>query len=151
MTVPELVEPLHGLDWSVGTTYPGGPTVVRLHGEVDLEVAADLQSCLLSGVERADIVVDLAGVSLLDCSCLGVLIKALSQGRPRGHRVTLAAPAPAVRRMLSATGADTALPIIDDPRDAVRQPQQTAVARRDRRWLRRSESTNRRPSSAGRR
>jgi anti-sigma B factor antagonist len=126
MTMSERLPDTTGLDWSVSTVHPGGPTVIRLRGEVDLEVAADLQGCLIGGAERTDIVIDLSEVSLLDCSCLGVMIRASNRAQLQGHQVTLTAPTPTVRRTLSATGADTALPVLDDQPQVVRLAQRTA-------------------------
>jgi anti-anti-sigma factor len=99
--------------WSVCSAYPAGPTVVRLHGDVDADVAPALQTCLVGGLERgADVLVDLTGVTLIDCACQGVLVRAHCRARSLGLLLALAAPSPSVQRTFAATRVDLELHIV---------------------------------------
>lgn len=99
--------------WSVCSAFPAGPTVVRIHGDVDAEVAPALQTCLVGGLERgADVLVDLTGVSLIDGACQGVLVRAHCRARSLGLLLALAAPSPSVQRTLAATRVDRTLHIV---------------------------------------
>jgi anti-sigma B factor antagonist len=90
-------------------------TVLELHGEIDLDVRESLRRSLVRGVERdADVLVDLADVTLLDCASLGVLVEAGHLAGRRGHQVCLVAPSPAVRRTLAVTRLDTVFPLFSD-------------------------------------
>ncbi|WP_199516693.1 STAS domain-containing protein [Nucisporomicrobium flavum] len=95
-------------------------TVVELHGEVDVDGVELLRDCLRDCVDlNADILVDLADVTLIDCASLGALLESRQLADRRGHRLCLVAPSPAVRRILSGAMLDTAFPQYPDRRHAV--------------------------------
>jgi anti-anti-sigma factor len=97
-------------------------TVVELHGDIDRHVADPLWDCVVSGMERgADVLVDLADVTLIDCASLSTLVEARHLADRRGGTVCLVAPAAAVRRTLAATGLDTVFLTFHDRDQAVRQ------------------------------
>lgn len=94
-----------------------GTTVVELHGEIDRAVVEPLRDCVLSSIERdADVLVDLADVSLIDFSSLSFLVQAAQVADRRGRRLCLVAVSPIVQRTLAAAGLDRTLAI---PRAAV--------------------------------
>jgi anti-sigma B factor antagonist len=82
-----------------------GSVVVHLAGELDLynaaEVGAALTDAAGAGTER--LIVDLAEVSFVDSTALGVLIAAKRE-LGAGARVVLAAPGEDVRRALEVSG-----------------------------------------------
>jgi anti-sigma B factor antagonist len=82
-------------------------TVVRLAGELDLYNAGDVRETLLSvyGDDPARLVVDLAAVSFIDSTALGVLVEARSRS-PEKRAFMLAAPGLEVRRALELSGLD---------------------------------------------
>jgi anti-sigma B factor antagonist len=85
----------------------GGATIVRLAGELDLYNAHVVRDALLEAAdERPErIVVDLADVTFLDSTALGVLIEARTKlSNRRGFM--LAAPAIEPRRALEVSGLD---------------------------------------------
>ena len=102
----------------------GGAVVVELHGDIGLENAELLADCLAVGAERdTDILVDLADVTLIDCSALGILVRARQSAERRGRKVCLVAPSRLVLRILTAVDLDVIFPIADDSRQALRHLQ----------------------------
>lgn len=83
-----------------------GATVVALHGEIDLETAEPLRERLdrLTAVDRPDVVVDLSGVSFIDCSGLGVLCRARNRVLERDGRLRLVSACPRFLRILRQVG-----------------------------------------------
>lgn len=97
-------------------------TVVELHGDIDLEVVQPLRDCVLSGVEQcADVLVELADVTLIDCACLGALVQGSRLADRRGHTLCLVAVPPPVQQTLIAAGLDTAFPTFGDRREALQE------------------------------
>src|SRR3954447_24064469 len=84
-----------------------GATVVSLAGELDLYNAEDVRAALLEccAEDPSVLVLDLAEVTFIDSTALGVLIEARSRLADRdGFR--LAAPGLEVRRALEVSGLD---------------------------------------------
>ena len=97
-----------------------GATVVSLGGELDLYNAEDVRSALLEacGDEPDVLVVDLAEVTFIDSTALGVLIEARSRLADRGG-FRLAAPGLESRRALEVSGLDRHFSIFDTVPDAL--------------------------------
>jgi len=97
-----------------------GATVVSLAGELDLYNAEDVRTALLEccGDEPAVLVIDLAEVTFIDSTALGVLIEARSRLDDRtGFR--LAAPGLETRRALEVSGLDRHFSVFDTVNDAL--------------------------------
>ena len=97
-----------------------GATVVSLAGELDLYNAEDVRAALLEccANEPGVLVVDLAEVTFIDSTALGVLIEARSRLADRqGFR--LAAPGPETRRALEVSGLDRHFSVFDTVADAL--------------------------------
>jgi anti-sigma B factor antagonist len=84
-----------------------GVVVVSLGGELDLYNAEEMRGALLDACagEPQVLVVDLAEVSFIDSTALGVLIEARSKMADRGG-FRLAAPGLETRRALEVSGLD---------------------------------------------
>ncbi len=86
-------------------------------GEIDLYTAPRLQSELAGVIARAAqaprVVVDMSGVEFCDSTGMNVLLSSLRQARERGGELELAAPHPAVRKILSVTGLDAVFTVAD--------------------------------------
>ncbi|MFF0750643.1 STAS domain-containing protein [Streptomyces sp. NPDC004267] len=91
--------------------------VLTVAGELDMETADRLQELLTEqfGQGRRRLVLDLSALDFMDSSGLNVLIKAVNKARESDGDLYLAAPTPAVRRILEITGVTTTIP----PHDAV--------------------------------
>jgi anti-sigma B factor antagonist len=91
----------------------GERAVVHVAGEIDLATCPQLRAALLELTSRGvhHLLVDLAQVSFLDSSGIGVLIGALHRVRQHQGSITLVAPTPRVRQVLGLTGITQVLPV----------------------------------------
>ena len=97
-----------------------GATVVSVAGELDLYNAEDVRAALLEACaeEPTVVVVDLAEVTFIDSTALGVLIEARSRLSDRdGFR--LAAPGLETRRALEVSGLDRHFSVFATVADAL--------------------------------
>jgi anti-sigma B factor antagonist len=79
-------------------------------GEIDLYTAPKLQADLAAIIDGASpatrVVIDMSGVEFCDSTGMNVLLSCLRQVRERGGELELAAPRPAVKKILQVTGLD---------------------------------------------
>jgi anti-sigma B factor antagonist len=84
--------------------------IVTAAGEIDLYTApkmqADLAAIIDSAAPAARVVIDMSGVEFCDSTGMNVLLSGLRQVRERGGELELAAPRPAVLKILQVTGLD---------------------------------------------
>ena len=91
---------------------PGdGGTIVAISGEVDVCTEALLQQALLRIIRErgARLMLDLSGVSFMDCAALRALLATRRRAELRGGCMRLIAVSAAVRRVIELTGAQEAL------------------------------------------
>jgi anti-anti-sigma regulatory factor len=89
---------------------PGGMVpVVELHGDIDLA----------TGDGGGDVLVDLAGVTLIDGASLGVLVRAGRAAERRGRTLHLVAPSAFVQRILMAAGLGDVFSVVHEERRAM--------------------------------
>jgi anti-anti-sigma factor len=90
------------------TTRPAPSTVrVAVAGEIDLATAPTLQDRLITVLHEqtpAVLVVDLAGVTFLDCTGIGALVAARNAAIHAGGQIRISHPQPIVRRLLDLVG-----------------------------------------------
>jgi anti-sigma B factor antagonist len=95
----------------VWTCADRGCAVVELHGELDLAAAATACGLLKTVTASASVtILDLSELDFMDCSGLGVLVRARRHAGQFGHELILAAPAPMVNKVLQVTGAGRQFP-----------------------------------------
>lgn len=83
----------------------GGHAVVALCGELDLADAPAVASQLMRAAAVCrPIIVDLTGLTFIDCCGLGILERVRQWTRDRGGDLSLAAPQHRVREVLRVTG-----------------------------------------------
>jgi anti-anti-sigma factor len=84
-----------------------GYTLVSLDGEGDVTVRGRLLTALTAQVMAGTphLVVDLSGLSFIDCSCLQVLWRVSRMAEEAGGSLSLAAPQPIVARVMELWGA----------------------------------------------
>lgn len=87
--------------------------VVTVAGELDVDTATFLHTHLANQLQhgRHHLVMDLETLEFMDSSGLRVLIQAARETHDRGGDLHIAAPTPAVRRLLELTGFSTATPV----------------------------------------
>lgn len=80
--------------------------VMRVHGEIDMVSAPDVRLALEAAVNRGcvHVVMDLARVSYVDSSALGLIVWADRMLEPRGGRLVLAGAGRDVSRVLELSG-----------------------------------------------
>jgi anti-sigma B factor antagonist len=103
------------VELNISTSSQGGHAVVAATGELDLYTAPRLQAALAGLLrDQADrVVVDLSEVEFCDSTGMNVLLAAMKRVKEHGGTFELAAPRPAVRRILQVTGLDTVFTIRD--------------------------------------
>jgi anti-anti-sigma factor len=84
----------------------GTPTVVALRGELDIATAPELAAALEERVAGGDlhIVFDLAELSFCDSAGLAAFVRFQRRLKELEGRFVIAAPMPAVKRVLEVTG-----------------------------------------------
>jgi RNA polymerase sigma-B factor len=94
--------------------------VLSGRGELGLAVALALRQALVDvlAAGAAAVVVDMSGVTLLDCACVTVLVEAAQQAKRQGTDIRFVGAQGRVRRVLEITGAAVELGI-DAPRTGV--------------------------------
>jgi anti-sigma B factor antagonist len=84
-------------------------------GEIDLYTAPKLQADLAAIIDNvgpaARVVIDMSGVEFCDSTGMNVLLSCLRHVRERGGELELAAPRPAVKKILQVTGLDAVFPV----------------------------------------
>jgi anti-anti-sigma factor len=98
-----------------------GCAVVVATGEIDLCTSPGLREALSSAAESADrIIIDLTGVTMLDSTGIGVLMRALRRNHHRQDgTLCLVGPAGSVRKVLDITHVSRLFPIYRSVEEAV--------------------------------
>ncbi|MEU4835381.1 STAS domain-containing protein [Streptosporangium sp. NPDC023615] len=98
------------MELKVSSRSHAGHTVVTIIGEIDLYTAPRLQAeftRLLGQNQTMLVVLDMSSVEFCDSTGMNVLLSALKRLRERGGTLEVAAPRPAVRKILQVTGLDS--------------------------------------------
>jgi anti-sigma B factor antagonist len=86
--------------------------IVALRGELDVTRAPRVTRALsLAAAPGSRIIIDLAGLTFMDCSSLGALVSARKQALQAGGDLLLAAPERLVLRLLSLIDPEGLLPV----------------------------------------
>ncbi|QFY08413.1 anti-sigma factor antagonist [Nonomuraea phyllanthi] len=93
----------------------GDLVVVSLAGEVDVDNVSQVRACLdeAASAVRPRLVVDLTGLTFIDTTGLGVLVRQLAMLRDRDGTMALVAPDGQVLRRLRRTNLAPLFPIYD--------------------------------------
>ena len=93
----------------------GDVVVVTLQGDIDLEHSSRMRQNLLDilGDVRA-VIVDMAGVTMIDSSGIASLLEGFQEARKKGKDFILAAPGDPVMRVLKLARLDTVFQIADE-------------------------------------
>lgn len=103
----------------------GQAIVLALRGELDLATVPSLRDHLLEAVRtHQSVVLDLAGLTFLDSTGLGLLVSAVKRLSARNGTLVVAAPSPTVRRVLEVSGLEAYLRIEASTGEALATPPQ---------------------------
>ncbi len=94
------------VELNVSSRFHDDHTIVTIHGEIDLYTAPRLHS--------ARVIIDMSGVEFCDSTGMNVLLSCLRRARERGGELEIAAPKPAVRKILQVTGLDSVFTLVED-------------------------------------
>lgn len=96
-----------------------GFVLFHAEGEVDALTAPALRQGLAEAASfDLHVVIDLAGVTFVDSSGLGVLVGAIHRVRATGHAVILCAPNSSVGRALAVAGLRRIVDVVDSVEEA---------------------------------
>lgn len=109
-------EPTH---LRIGTNAVTGVVVITLAGELDLASAAALAHAIddAASPDAELLIVDLRGLEFMDSTGIGVLVKAHQAATQSGYRFAIVKGSPQVDRILSLTGLDEQLTLLDAPEE----------------------------------
>lgn len=94
--------------------------IVTASGELDAYVARDLAAALAEADTDRRLVVDLASVSFMDSTALGLLVRTVRERDHRGLDTRIVLPRGTARRIFEITALDEVLPVSPSLGDALR-------------------------------
>ncbi|KUL77978.1 anti-anti-sigma factor [Streptomyces sp. NRRL WC-3605] len=105
---------------------------MALRGEIDLSTATSLMMRLdaLTSAPSPDLVLDLRGVTFIDCAGLGVLCRVRNRVRAREGRLRLVSESARFRRMLRLADLGGAFEVASRLPDVMSRPVDTAAGAR---------------------
>ena len=105
------------MELSFGIRTHDGWTILAVAGELDLHTSPQLKRAL-SGVfddGASHVALDLADVSFMDSSSLGVIVGGSKLAHERGGELALMSLQPSPAKVMALTGLDGVVRIVDDP------------------------------------
>ena len=96
---------------AVLTEQSGRASVVVASGELDAFAAPDLESAFLEVRGEVRVLADLARVTFMDSTALGVIVRSVRELAEEGAHVQVVLPVGSARRIFEITTLDRALPI----------------------------------------
>jgi anti-sigma B factor antagonist len=105
------------VELNVSSRFQDDHTIVTIRGEIDLYTAPRLHSELVGLLAEgmpARVIIDMSGVEFCDSTGMNVLLSCLRRARERGGELEIAAPKPAVRKILQVTGLDSVFTLVED-------------------------------------
>lgn len=103
------------MDLSITSAEKVGKTLVTVVGEVDVSNAGELREAVDSALEAApvEVSVDLAEVSYIDSTGIGVLVGVATRAQEAGVAFSVAHPQTNVKRVLGLLGVERQLNVED--------------------------------------
>lgn len=110
------------MDFSLNAKETDGYDIVEVTGELDVYTAPVLEEALGDLVDEGKIrvIVDLTGVSFMDSTGLGLLIKALKWTREKQGSLAVVANTEKILKVFRITGLDGVIPLHESVSDATR-------------------------------
>jgi len=98
----------------------GDEVVIAVAGEGDMVSAPTLKAALEACDVRADVVLDVEGVTFMDSTGLNLVVAHARRAHPAGGSIRLRAPCPQIQRLLKITGLESFVEPADDRAPASR-------------------------------
>lgn len=92
----------------------GRVAVVCASGELDVFAAPDIEAAFARVLQSDRVVADLSGVSFMDSTALGVVVRRVRELREANAQVRIVLPRGTARRIFEITALDGALPTVAD-------------------------------------
>jgi len=94
------------MSFSANARFCGERSVLQIAGELDVSTASRVAALVTEALRSGSthLVVDVAGVTFMDCAALRVLLRARQASLARGGQLSLAAVPRSVRAVLALTG-----------------------------------------------
>ena len=109
------------LTWAHATH--AAPPILTLDGEYDLETVPEIDRFLRRRLSplyhQGDLVIDLGGMTFVDSSFIGFLVRLVGDQRAKRKELVLARPSGQVRRMLVLVGLPNLVPVFETLDEAV--------------------------------
>jgi anti-sigma B factor antagonist len=105
------------VELNVSSRFHDDHAIVTISGEIDLYTAPRLHRELVGLLDDsmpARVVIDMSGVEFCDSTGMNVLLSCLRRAREQGGELEIAAPKPAVRKILQVTGLDSVFTVVED-------------------------------------
>jgi anti-sigma B factor antagonist len=96
-----------------------GVAVVSAEGELDAYAAPELTASFEDVARAENVVADLARVSFMDSTALGLVVRAVRELGERGAAVRVVLPQTSARRIFEITMLDQVLPVAASREDAL--------------------------------
>lgn len=132
--------PRPDVSWSAGSidefvavvTFDGSRATISVSGEVDILTAPDLSGVVFAVLDggRRNIVLDLADCSFIGAAGLDVIARAARRVTPAGGSITIRSPSATTRRILSITGLDQLVGVVEPAQPPARLGLEQPVADR---------------------
>lgn len=105
-------------------TINGQTVAIRLAGDVDLYVAADLREAVGQQIDsgRSRLIIDLTEATFIDSTTLGILVGAMRRLRTRGGRLAVVCPNPVIARVFEITGLNRMFGVFETREQALAPP-----------------------------
>ena len=113
MTEPGSLLPPLERDFEVIVRAEPGGTVVTVSGELDVASSHQLERELANLESESLVVIDLATLTFIDSTGLGVIVRAHQRAQEQGRRVGLVRGNGQVERLLTLTGLENELLVAD--------------------------------------
>lgn len=117
-----------GLEKAEPAGAAGGVPVLRLEGEIDIDTVPEIDRFLRRRLgplyQRRSLVIDLRGVTFVDSTFIGFVVRLVGEARKGRGELVLARPVGRVRRLLCMVGLPNFVPVyesLDEARNAVRE------------------------------
>ncbi len=89
---------------SIEASQKGAFTVLSVHGPINSYTFTELQEKVMKHVGKADLAIDLSGVSSMTSAGIGVMLAAIEDAEAETKRIYIIAPSEVARLAIESTG-----------------------------------------------